>query len=225
MPYKVRLSPLELATGPANSKAGPAAADHLQALTSYDLRALTFGRSAFVPLEGINVHVARGGYTGEDGFEVSHLPVVLNPCYLLIPNQISVPPAHATFLASTILRSPVQLAGLGARDSLRLEAGMCLYGNDLDESTTPVEAGLSWVIGKDRRTTGNFIGSKTVLDQLKNGPPRRRVGLIVEEAPARRPCPPNFRLFILSFGLFQRARRCLHQKLQTRSVRLLSRVD
>ncbi|KAI9430506.1 aminomethyltransferase [Lactarius psammicola] len=146
---------------------GPAAADHLQALTSYDLRALTFGRSAFVPLEGINVHVARGGYTGEDGFE------------------ISVPPAHATFLASALLRSPVQLAGLGARDSLRLEAGMCLYGNDLDETTTPVEAGLSWVIGKDRRAAGNFIGSRTVLDQLKNGPPRRRAGLIVEEAPAR----------------------------------------
>ncbi|KAI0248775.1 glycine cleavage system T protein [Lactifluus subvellereus] len=146
---------------------GPAAADHLQALTSYDLRALTFGRSAFVPLEGLNVHVARGGYTGEDGFE------------------ISVPPAHATFLASALFRSPVQLAGLGARDSLRLEAGMCLYGNDLDESTTPVEAGLSWIIGKDRRAAGGFIGSEKVLDQLKNGPPRRRVGLIVEDAPAR----------------------------------------
>jgi glycine cleavage system aminomethyltransferase T len=63
---------------------------------------------------------------------------------------------------------------------------MCLYGNDLDQSTTPVEAGLSWVIGKDRRAAGGFIGSETVLDQLKNGPPRRRVGLIVEEAPARR---------------------------------------
>ncbi|KAI0277451.1 hypothetical protein BGY98DRAFT_1079288 [Russula aff. rugulosa BPL654] len=146
---------------------GPASADHLQALTSYDLRALAFGRSAFVPLEGINVHVARGGYTGEDGFE------------------ISVPPAQATFLASALLRSPVQLAGLGARDSLRLEAGLCLYGNDLDENTTPVEAGLSWVIGKDRRALGGFMGSEEVLQQLKNGPSRRRVGLIVEDAPAR----------------------------------------
>jgi len=146
---------------------GPASADHLQALTSYDLRSLTFGRSAYVPLEGINVHVARGGYTGEDGFE------------------ISVSPARAAFLASALLRSPVQLAGLGARDSLRLEAGMCLYGNDLDESTTPVEAGLSWVIGKDRRASGGFIGWETVRDQLKNGPPRRRVGLIVDDAPAR----------------------------------------
>jgi aminomethyltransferase len=120
-----------------------------------------------------------------------------------MPHQISVPPAHATFLASALLRSPVQLAGLGARDSLRLEAGMCLYGNDLDESTTPVEAGLSWVIGKDRRAAGDFIGSKTVLDQLKNGPPRRRVGLIVEEAPARRPCPLNLRLFILNLDYFR----------------------
>jgi glycine cleavage system aminomethyltransferase T len=85
-----------------------------------------------------------------------------------------------------LLRPPVQLAGLGARDSLRLEAGMCLYGNDLDESTTPIEAGLSWVIGKDRPAEGGFIGSEKVLDQLKNGPPRRRVGLIVEDAPARR---------------------------------------
>lgn len=85
-----------------------------------------------------------------------------------------------------LLRPPVQLAGLGARDSLRLEAGMCLYGNDLDESTTPIEAGLSWVIGKDRRAEGGFIGSEKVLDQLKNGPPRRRVGLIIEDAPARR---------------------------------------
>jgi len=110
-----------------------------------------------------------------------HLPA-------LTLEQISVPPAHAAFLASALLRPPVQLAGLGARDSLRLEAGMCLYGNDLDESTTPVEAGLSWVIGKDRRTEGGFIGSERVLDQLKSGPPRRRVGLVVEDAPARRTC-------------------------------------
>lgn len=96
------------------------------------------------------------------------------------------PPAQTAFLASALLRPPVQLAGLGARDSLRVEAGMCLYGNDLDESTTPIEAGLSWVIGKDRRALGGFIGSEEVLEQLKNGPSRRRVGLIVEDAPARR---------------------------------------
>ncbi|KXN90339.1 putative aminomethyltransferase, mitochondrial [Leucoagaricus sp. SymC.cos] len=109
----------------------PEAASYLQTLTSYDLRGLTFGKSAFVPIEGFNLHVARGGYTGEDGFE------------------ISIPPSQTVEVAKLLSKAPVQLTGLGARDSLRLEAGMCLYGNDLDESTTPVEAGLNWVIGKE----------------------------------------------------------------------------
>lgn len=146
---------------------GPEAAGLLQGLTAYDLRALTFGRSAFVPLEGFNVHVARGGYTGEDGFE------------------ISIPPAQTLELTRLLLRPPVQLTGLGARDSLRLEAGMCLYGHDLDENTTPVEAGLTWVIGKERREKGGFIGADAVQKHLKEGPPRRRIGLIVEGSPAR----------------------------------------
>ena len=80
----------------------------------------------------------------------------------------------------------MQLTGLGARDSLRLEAGMCLYGQDLDEDTTPVEAGLTWVIGKERRESGDFIGADGVRKHLTEGAPRRRVGLIVEGAPARR---------------------------------------
>ncbi|KAF9483028.1 glycine cleavage system T protein [Pholiota conissans] len=146
---------------------GPDAAAYLQGLTSFDLKQLTFGTSAFVPIEGFNLHVARGGYTGEDGFE------------------ISIPPSQTVEVAELLSKSPVQLIGLGARDSLRLEAGMCLYGNDLDETTTPVEAGLSWVIGKNRRENGGFIGAETVLRQLKEGPSRRRVGLIVEGAPAR----------------------------------------
>ena len=146
---------------------GPEAATIVQGLTAFDLRSLTFGRSAFVPLEGFNVHVARGGYTGEDGFE------------------ISIPPAQTIELAKLLLRPPVQLTGLGARDSLRLEAGMCLYGHDLDESTSPVEAGLTWVIGKERREKGGFIGAEGVLKHIRDGPPRRRVGLIVEGAPAR----------------------------------------
>ncbi|KAF8336017.1 glycine cleavage system T protein [Amanita rubescens] len=138
---------------------GPQAASYLQSLTSFDLRSLTFGKSAYVPIEGFNLHVARGGYTGEDGFE------------------ISIPPSQTV--------EPIQLAGLAARDSLRLEAGMCLYGNDLDESTSPVEAGLSWVIGKDRKEQGEFIGAEEVLRQLKEGPTRRRVGFVVQGAPAR----------------------------------------
>jgi aminomethyltransferase len=74
---------------------------------------------------------------------------------------------------------------LGARDSLRLEAGLCLYGHDLDETVTPVEGGLTWTIGKSRREEGGFIGSDIVLPQIKNGVARRRVGLIVTGAPAR----------------------------------------
>ncbi|EJC99651.1 aminomethyltransferase [Fomitiporia mediterranea MF3/22] len=150
---------------------GPEAAGLLQGLTAYDLRGLTFGRSAFVPLEGFNVHVARGGYTGEDGFE------------------ISIPPSQTLELTKLLLRPPVQLTGLGARDSLRLEAGMCLYGHDLDEETSPVEAGLTWVIGKERREKGGFVGADVVKRHLKDGPPRRRVGLTVEGAPAREGAP------------------------------------
>ncbi|KAI8985626.1 glycine cleavage system T protein [Trametes punicea] len=146
---------------------GPEAAQYLQGLTSFDLRQLTFGKCAFVPIEGFNLHVARGGYTGEDGFE------------------ISVPPSQTLDVAQLLSKPPVQLTGLGARDSLRLEAGMCLYGQDLDEDTTPVEAGLTWVIGKDRRESGGFIGAEGVRKHLKDGPPRRRVGMIVEGAPAR----------------------------------------
>ncbi|KAF9069405.1 hypothetical protein BDP27DRAFT_1421042 [Rhodocollybia butyracea] len=146
---------------------GPKAASYLQAFTSFDLQKLTFGTSAFVPLEGIKLHVARGGYTGEDGFE------------------ISIPPSQTVEVATLLSRSPVQLTGLGARDSLRLEAGMCLYGNDLDEETSPVEAGLSWVIGKARKEEGEFIGAERVREHLKNGPPRRRVGFVIDAAPAR----------------------------------------
>ena len=91
---------------------------------------------------------------------------------------------------------------------------MCLHGNDIDENTTPVEAGLSWVIGKDRRIAGDFIGSKTVLDQLKNGPPKRRVGLIVEEAPARRTHTLNLNLFFLNLHYFRR-----REGTRTRNVR------
>ncbi|KDQ61979.1 hypothetical protein JAAARDRAFT_55242 [Jaapia argillacea MUCL 33604] len=150
---------------------GPEAADYLQGLTSFDLRGLTFGKSAFVPMEGFNLHVARGGYTGEDGFE------------------ISIPPSQTVEVAQLLSKSPVQLTGLGARDSLRLEAGMCLYGQDLDEDTTPIEAGLTWVIGKDRRETGDFIGAEGVRKHLKDGPPRRRVGFVIEGAPARQGAP------------------------------------
>lgn len=117
-------------------------------MTSFDLRGLTFGKSAFVPLEGFNLHVARGGYTGEDGFEVNSIVILFTLCIAnVFTLQISIPPRDTVEVAKLLSKAPVQLTGLGARDSLRLEAGMCLYGQDLDEDTTPVEAGLSWVIG------------------------------------------------------------------------------
>ena len=118
---------------------------------------------------GVPLWISRSGYTGEDGFE------------------ISLPARHAAALAEALLASDgVAPAGLGARDSLRLEAGLCLYGHDIDLTTTPVEAGLAWSIGKRRRAEGGFPGDETILGQLRDGPARRRVGLRPEgRAPAR----------------------------------------
>ena len=113
---------------------------------------------------GFDCFVSRSGYTGEDGFE------------------ISVPAEHAEQLAERLLADGEVLPiGLGARDSLRLEAGLCLYGHDIDTSTTPVEAALEWSIQKSRRNGGarasGFFGAEKILAQLQEGAPRRRVGL------------------------------------------------
>jgi aminomethyltransferase len=117
--------------------------------------------------------VVRSGYTGEDGFE------------------ISTPADVGREIAEALLENKdVAPIGLGARDSLRLEAGLCLYGSDIDTSTTPVEAGLSWVIQKARQSggarEGGFPGAIVILDQIKTGTQRRRVGLRPEgRAPVR----------------------------------------
>jgi aminomethyltransferase len=122
---------------------------------------------------GYDCFVSRSGYTGEDGFE------------------ISVPAAQAEALASELLdNTDVLPIGLGARDSLRLEAGLCLYGHDIDLTTTPVEAALEWSIQKSRRhggaRAGGFPGAEKILAQLEQGAPRRRVGLRAEgRAPVR----------------------------------------
>ena len=122
--------------------------------------ALSFMGVAETAVEGVACLVSRSGYTGEDGFE------------------ISVRAADAEALADRLLaHAAVVPAGLGARDSLRLEAGLCLYGNDIDETTTPIEAGLTWVIGKRRKMTWDFPGGAIVRDQLDNGAPRLRVGI------------------------------------------------
>jgi aminomethyltransferase len=122
---------------------------------------------------GLDCFVSRSGYTGEDGFE------------------ISVPAADAERLAKTLLENPDVLPiGLGARDSLRLEAGLCLYGHDIDTTTTPVEAALEWSVQKSRRTggarTGGFPGADKILAHFDQGAARRRVGLRTEgRAPVR----------------------------------------
>ena len=130
---------------------------------------LGFMGFAAMDVGGISCGVSRAGYTGEDGFEIS------------VANDQSVD------LARLLLgEDEVEPIGLGARDSLRLEAGLCLYGHDLDTTTTPIEGGLTWAIGKRRRENGGFPGDKIIVDQLANGTDRRRVGLAMAgRAPAR----------------------------------------
>lgn len=122
---------------------------------------------------GVGVYVSRSGYTGEDGFEISP------------------PAAIAARFAERLLENPdVAPAGLGARDSLRLEAGFCLCGHDMDASTDPVEAGLAFSIGKRRRVEGRFPGFARIAKALEAGPPRRRVGLFPQaKAPVREGAP------------------------------------
>jgi aminomethyltransferase len=138
-----------------------------------EVRAMRFMDARSVLLMGEACTVSRSGYTGEDGFE------------------ISIRAQAAEGLCEALLRDPaVAPVGLGARDTLRLEAGLCLYGSDLDESTTPVEAGLDWTIQRPRRQggarTGGFPGAGIILGQLANGASRQRVGLKTEgRAPVR----------------------------------------
>ncbi len=131
--------------------------------------AMEFMTSREDSFDGVPVRLFRSGYTGEDGYE------------------ISVPNARAEKVARALLAAPgVQPIGLGARDSLRLEAGLCLYGSDIDTATSPVEAGLSWVIGKRRREQGGFPGAARIQKELKDGAARKRVGIKpLGRAPAR----------------------------------------
>jgi len=147
---------------------GPKAAA-VMARHAPDAGTLVFMQSARMTVAGADCRVSRSGYTGEDGFE------------------ISVPADRAEAVAETLLNeTEVAPIGLGARDSLRLEAGLCLYGHDIDTATTPVEARLVWAIGKRRREEGGFPGFDVIRRQIDEGPPRRRVGLRPEgRAPAR----------------------------------------
>ncbi len=155
---------------------GPGAEAALADLNA-DVAGMRFLDVATHALAGAECWVSRSGYTGEDGYE------------------ISVPEAAAELLVKTLLSKPgVSPVGLGARDSLRLEAGLCLYGQDIDAGTTPVEAGLVWAIQKARRAggtrEGGFPGAGRILDEIANGAVRHRVGLKPEgRAPMRTGVP------------------------------------
>jgi aminomethyltransferase len=151
---------------------GPAATAVLERLAP-GAGALAFMSAAELAVAGTPCLVARSGYTGEDGFELS------------VPNEA------AEALARKLLAEPeVKPAGLGARDTLRLEAGLCLYGHDIDESTNPIEAGLAWTIGPRRRREGGYPGASVIARELAQGPARLRVGLRPEDrAPAREATP------------------------------------
>ncbi|MBO1326025.1 glycine cleavage system aminomethyltransferase GcvT [Acetobacter sp. TBRC 12305] len=160
---------------------GPKAEDALAAILApadaTTLRAMAFMDVRALPVVGADCVISRSGYTGEDGFE------------------ISIPASAAVALADALIAQPqVSPIGLGARDSLRLEAGLCLYGADIDETTTPIEAGLEWSIQKSRRAggvrAGGFPGAEIILAQLAQGVTRLRVGLRPEgRAPVRGGAP------------------------------------
>ncbi len=144
---------------------GPKAVDVLSALNP-DIEKLTFLTTGSFQIHGIACFISRSGYTGEDGFEIS-----------LASTQAE---AMARLLLSD---KRVQFAGLGARDSLRLEAGLCLYGHDIDTITTPIEAGLGWVIARkyrDGAAAPSFPGAEKIMGQIKNGVGKQRCGLVME---------------------------------------------
>jgi aminomethyltransferase len=168
LPAGVRLTPLPEASLIALQ--GPLAAATLARLAPQEpIETMAFMSARPARIAGFETFVSRSGYTGEDGYE------------------ISIASAQAEGFARVLLGEPeVAPIGLGARDSLRLEAGLCLYGHELDETTDPIEAALSWSIQKRRRLEGGFPGAKRIQNALANGPDRQRVGLRPDgRAPAR----------------------------------------
>ena len=151
---------------------GPASETVLSEFNS-QISAMKFMDVETLSIAGAECWISRSGYTGEDGFE------------------ISIPSSAAEAITRSILsKQEVEFVGLGARDSLRLEAGLCLYGHDIDEETTPVEASLTWAIQKARRTNGErangFLGDEIITQQLDMGTYRKRVGFLPQtRAPMR----------------------------------------
>ncbi|MGH6867867.1 MAG: glycine cleavage system aminomethyltransferase GcvT [Methylocella sp.] len=146
---------------------GPKAAEvlrrHVSSAAAESIAKLPFMSAKSFDWDGTALNISRSGYTGEDGFEIS-LPAAAAPA----------------FAQDLLAEADVLPIGLGARDSLRLEAGLCLYGHDIDRTTGPVEAGLLWSISKRRRETGGFFGFEHVKWAIDHGPARRRVGFLLE---------------------------------------------
>ncbi|MCB2058234.1 MAG: glycine cleavage system aminomethyltransferase GcvT [Novosphingobium sp.] len=150
---------------------GPKAAEALGRVTTgeWPLSALTFMKGGQFKIAGIDAWISRSGYTGEDGFE------------------IAIPAENAAQIADLICAQPeVKPIGLGARDSLRLEAGLPLYGHDLSDETSPIEADLAFAINKRRRAEGGFPGAERVQTELASGAPRKRIGLALDGRQAAR---------------------------------------
>ena len=174
MPDDVELMPYDGFTLMALQ--GPEAVDILAAHDP-SVADMAFMSAATATIDGVEIHLTRSGYTGEDGFE---LPV---------PNEAAV---HIWNLLLGDERA--EAIGLGARDSLRLEAGLCLYGHDIDITTSPIEAGLAWSIQKRRREEGGFPGAERIQAELRDGASRRLVGLKPEgRAIAREGTPINYK--------------------------------
>ncbi len=146
---------------------GPQAAEAVEALMP-GAAAMGFMQYRRMDFEGASCSVSRSGYTGEDGFEI------------LVPRRMA-----PTFWDRLLADERVRPIGLGARDSLRLEAGLPLYGHDLDETVSPIEANLAFAVSKRRRKAGDLAGAARIARELAEGPPRLRVGLKVSGAPAR----------------------------------------
>lgn len=147
---------------------GPKAEDVVGALCPA-ARDLKFMETTVAPIDGVECRISRLGYTGEDGYEIS------------IPEDKAIEITRAL-----LAHEDCEPAGLGARDSLRLEAGLCLYGNDIDQSTSPIEANLAWAIQKRRKEEGGFPGAERIQRELAEGPARKLVGIKPDgRAPAR----------------------------------------
>lgn len=147
---------------------GPEAVDVMAGLVP-ELRTTPFMTYRAATVDGLHLHISRSGYTGEDGVEIS-----------ILANEA------VRFCDRLLADARVRPIGLGARDSLRLEAGLCLYGHDIDTTTSPIEADLKWSIQKRRREEGGFPGAARIQRELKEGPARLRVGVLPEgRQPAR----------------------------------------